>query len=437
MAKSPVTGKNQSRRLGCIAWGIAAAAVVLPLCGVLLIFGSRPSLAGQGADVLRAVLGDEAVASLEMIVFQAQDAIQKIEFSMGFTTPEAPWQAAPVKEAVELASANPSQTPAPVLSVTPFWITPSQIALSPTEAVAEPALQPTPTAASSPAPAVSPAPTTWQPAPLAPLGALEGEGHWSPYIQDTSGRTVAYRAYLQPDANRPFAVVAVIAFDLEHTRLHFVLGFEEPYSPGGPRRSGAMPEADKTPGRLLAIFNGGFKATHGHFGAMAGGVTALPARDGLGTLVIEQDGKVRMGVWGSPIQPAPDAQAWRQNGPLVIQDGKINPRIYNNSPKDWGYTVNDVSPTWRSGIGISADGRTLFYFAGSSLTMEALAKSMLAAGAAQGMQLDINTYWVHFVAVQNIDGELSLEPLFPAMMKDNVKRYLYPYSRDYFYVTSP
>jgi hypothetical protein len=232
----------------------------------------------------------------------------------------------------------------------------------------------------------------------------------------------------------------VIAFDLEHTRLHYILGFEEPYSPGGspggPPRTGAMPEADKAPGVLLATFNGGFKATHGHFGAMSDGVTALPPIDGLGTLVIYQDGRVRLGVWGAGIQPSPGMQSWRQNGPLVIQDGQINPRIYNNSPKDWGYTVNDVSPTWRSAIGLSADGKTLFYLAGSSLSMDTLARGMLAAGVSQGMQLDINAYWVHFVAVRDEEDQRSLEPLFPKMMKENIDRYLYQYSRDYFYVTA-
>ena len=75
---------------------------------------------------------------------------------------------------------------------------------------------------------------------------------------------------------------------------------------------------------------------------------------------------------GSAITP--DMVAFRQNGPLVIQEGEVNPRIYNNSPQDWGYTVNDVSPTVRTGVGLSEDEKTLFYFCGPSLSMEMLAK---------------------------------------------------------------
>jgi hypothetical protein len=281
----------------------------------------------------------------------------------------------------------------------------------------------------------TPVPVNWPPVPLTPLGSLAGEGAWSAYIQDAAGGTVAYRTYLQPDPGRPYTVVAVIAFDLSHTRLHFVLGSVEPYSPDGPKRTGEMPAADKLPGFLLAMFNGGFKARHGEFGAMADGLVALPAQDGLGTLVIYQDGRVRIGEWGTEITPTADMLAWRQNGPLVIDHGIINPRIYSNLPQDWGYTVNDVSPTWRSGVGVSADQKTLFYFCGPSLSMEALAKAMQAAGADAAIQLDINDYWVHFVAVHTDGKKLILDPLFPYMMFENIDRYLWPYTRDYFYVT--
>jgi hypothetical protein len=128
-----------------------------------------------------------------------------------------------------------------------------------------------------------------------------------------------------------------------------------------------------------------------------------------------------------------DMLAWRQNGPLVVRHGQINPEINNNSPLDWGYTVDTVAPTWRSGVGLSADGGTLYYFCGPSLSMEALAKSMQAAGAESAIQLDINTFWVHFVAVHP-DG--TLEALFPGMMKEDLNRYLSPYTRDFFYLTA-
>lgn len=269
-----------------------------------------------------------------------------------------------------------------------------------------------------------------------PLGAAAGEGIWSAYIQDAEGQILAYRTFLQPDPTRPYTLVAVVAIDLTHTRLHFVLGTVEPAGENTTPRSGAIPEPDRVANVLLAAFNGGFKARQGQFGAMADGIIALPPRDGLGTVAIYQSGKVSLGEWGNGLSMTPDMVAFRQNGPLVIQQGEINPRIYNNSPQDWGYTVNDVSPTVRSGIGLSADNGTLFYFCGPSLSMEALAKAMQAAGTWNAIQLDINNYWTLFVKFQPSGSKLVPEPLLPNLMVANVERYLWNYSRDYFYLTS-
>ena len=418
-------GKRGRRRFcaGCVG------AIPLALVVGFLILTYWPSVGAQGADLLRGLLGNEAVARLEMVLFSAQDKLQQIEFQLGIVKPAAPWQSAGGPYAAIPLVASPTEIPSATPGLTPVV----KQALPP--AVGEKAAQlsiATPSATPSP----SPTPAAWQPVPATPLGDLPGEGNWTPYIYDASGTAVAYRTFFQPDPQRPYSVVAVVAIDLTRTRLHYVLGSIEPYSPDSPPRSGAIPAGDLVAGRLLATFNGGFKATHGHFGAMADGITALPPRDGLGTLAIYNDGTVRMGEWGTEITPSPDMLAWRQNGPLVIHNVQINPRIYNDSPKDWGYTVTDVSPTLRSGIALSADGKTLYYLVGPHLTMEALAKSMLAAGAANGMQLDINNYWVLFVAIHSDNGKLVPEPLLPDQMKEFLDRYLHPYTRDYFYVTA-
>ena len=268
------------------------------------------------------------------------------------------------------------------------------------------------------------------------MSQANAEGVWIPYIQDVLGQTVAFKTYLQPDPGRPYTLVTIVAFDLTQTRLHYVLGATEPALPGTPVRPGKMPPADRVANILLAEFNGGFQARHGQFGAMADGVQALPPREGLGTVVIYQNGDVRLGEWGTDLFMSPDIAAFRQNGPLVIDKGEINPRIYNNSPQDWGYTVIDVSPTVRSGIGLSRDNKTLYYFCGPSLTMEALAKSMQAAGAYNAIQLDINNYWVLFVKINQSGSKLVAEPLLPRLMVDGVDRYLTQSPRDFFYLTS-
>jgi hypothetical protein len=407
--------------------GVFLLVAIIFIFPIFLATSVWPSLGAQGADLLRAALGDARVAKLEMMVFHTQDDVQKLAFELGLVKAVAPWQAlaAPAQTAQVTKKGQESTTIPTIdqsIAADPVLIErntpqPEGILILPTPSPVSP----------------SPTPTPWAPAPLASKGSLQGEGQWSPYLYDSSGNTVAYRTFTQPDPQRPYSVVAVVAFDLTHTHLHYVLGSVEPYNPDAPKRSGKIPENDLVAGRLLATFNGGFKATHGHFGAMSDGITVLPARDGLGTLAIYADGSVRIGEWGSEIDPNGDFLAWRQNGPLVIHNGEINPRIFNDSPKDWGYTVDDVSPTLRSGIAISTDGSTLYYVAGPRMTMQALAESMLAVGASNGMQLDINNFWVHFVA---INADLKPEPLLPDLMTEFLDRYLHPYTRDYFYVTT-
>ncbi len=269
------------------------ATVPLALLAVFFVLNYWPSVGAQGADLLRGLLGDEAVARLEMVLFSAQDKVQQIQYDLGMLKPAAPWQnASSPHEAMQV---SPSSLSTPTPGQTPIFTQPRQH-VSGEKVVQLPVVNPTVTPSSSPTPAA------WQPSPATPLGDLAGEGSWTPYIQDARGTVMAYRTFLQPDPQRPYAVVAVVAIDLAHTRLHYVLGSDEPYSPDSPPRSGAIPPADLIAGRLLATFNGGFKATHGHFGAMADGITALPPQDGLGTLAIYKDGAC---AWANGGQKSP------------------------------------------------------------------------------------------------------------------------------------
>lgn len=382
---------------------------VLALLVLFMVISKYPSVGAEGADWLRGILGDKAVAGLEMVVFQVQDDFQMWKYQLGILDP------------AEGFVSLPSPTASP--TITPGTNTPSIFPLTPTPVSALP-VQPTQTVTSP-----------WQPATIYPLSLANGEGLWIPYIQDAQGNTVAYRTFVQSDPGRPYTRVAIVAVDLTRTRLHYVLGVYEPALPDTPLRPGRIPEFDRAPNILLAVFNGGFQARHGQFGAMSDGIQALPPRDGLGTLVIYQNGEVDLGEWGIDLSLTPDMAAFRQNGPLVINKGEINPKIHDNSPQDWGYTVYDVSPTVRSGIGLSNDGNTLYFFCGPSLTMEALAKSMQAAGAYNAIQLDINFYWVLFVKITQSGAKLVAEPLLPQIMINDVDRYLHQSDRDFFYIT--
>lgn len=394
---------------------VIGAVILVLIIGLYLAATVFPSVGAQGSDALRAVIGDGAVAQLETWIFQVQDSIHQTEYSLGLAKPESPWQA-PTSAAAVLPTLVPSATPTSQPTATPQ-------PMATAEPTATPTLKP------------SPSPTPWRPAPAHSLGSLEGEGVWQSYIKDSKGTTVAYRTFIQPDPKRPYSLVAVVAFDLTHTKLGFVLGWEEPGVKGGPKGDGLIPAADAVPGKLLATFNGAFKTEHGSYGAMSNGAVALPARKGFATVVIYKDGSVKIGEYGKEITSLEDTLAWRQNCSLIIQDGQLNPLVNNDSAEYWGANLHGETVTWRSGLGISKDGKTLYYFAGPNLMMPVLAAAMQSVNVEAGMQLDINNYWVHFAAVRDVSGKNEAEPLFPDEMKSDVPRYLSKYARDFFYVS--
>ncbi len=414
--------RKVARIILAIGLGVAAALVV-----TIVIVTVWPASGAQGADFLRAFLGPKPVADLEELVFKVQDTIQQVEFRLEKTTPSAPWQ---------IAAATGSPIPAPtltgMLTLTPAENVTAAATLQPGTTATLKAVPPTRT----PTLTLTPGPTPWQPNRATPLGTLAGEGTWEPYIQDKNGTTVAYRTFLQPDPERPYVTIAVAAFNLSRVRLHYVLGIDEPYVPNAPKRSGTIPAKDLQAGVLLAAFNGGFKSINGQFGVMADTMVVIQPIKHMGTLALYRDGSIRIGEWGADLVYSNDMLTFRQNCPLMVHNGEINPQVYNNSVNDWGGTVNGDTVTFRSGIGISQDGSTLYYFAGQNITMPILAKSMQAAGAYQAMQLDINNYYVLFTSFQVENGQLAASPLLPKDMVGNISRFLHPYARDFFYITA-
>ncbi|MCB8944654.1 MAG: hypothetical protein H6658_12970 [Ardenticatenaceae bacterium] len=96
-------------------------------------------------------------------------------------------------------------------------------------------------------------------------------------MHPATGHPVAYRTFLQPDPDRPFTVVAVVAFDVTAVDLNFVLGSEEPALPGGYMAAAVcLPTTNRwTPaGGLQRRLHG----THGQYGAMAHDLEVCPQR---------------------------------------------------------------------------------------------------------------------------------------------------------------
>jgi hypothetical protein len=406
--------------------------ILIIIVSCVLVLTNWAAIGTSLANPMRKLLGVERVAQLESMLFNLQDSVKQWQYRLGVAEPESPWEVSNNPAVLSLTDPAglaatlqpPSPSPAAVLPSVTRPPSNDPVAITPTGSISTPTITPSPT------------PAFWTLANLEPFASSPGEGVWQPYIYTPNGEVVAVRTFLQPDPERPYALVAVVAFDLTKTRLHYVLGLKEPAKPGGPHGWGVIPNEDKQPGKLLAAFNGGFIAEHGYYGAMANGITTLGGKAGLATLGIYKDGSVRIGEWGVDLSLGEDFAAWRQNALLIIDDGQINPKVYTGTYVEWGANLDGAIVTLRSAIGINEDNTVLYYFAGPSLSMPVLADAMARTGVYNGLLMDINPTHAHFTAMRDVDGKLVAESLYEQVMDLWIDRYLGVWDQDFFYITT-
>jgi hypothetical protein len=104
-----------------------------------------------------------------------------------------------------------------------------------------------------------------------------------------------------------------------------------------------------------------------------------------------------------------------------------------DAARAWGFSHN-TDITWRTGLGLTQDGRMLIYAVGNGTNAKFLAQALQEAGAYWAMQLDINEYYAQFDAYSHANGQLASQRLLDQMI-NNPGTYLAPNPRDFFYVT--
>jgi hypothetical protein len=402
--------------------------IVILLGGLVAIPIVSPATGAAMADGLRGVIGPEAVAEIESVEFRVQDAFNRFRYQTSGGQAQISWADA----------ANTTSAPAKSITVKP--------ANNKANSAVKPALDRSVTAASNQpikpvinrvtAPPVNPAASA-----VDVISAPSLVGGWQPFGTLINNQPVMARTVVKPDPGRPYAEAAVVRIDLSQVDLHAVAGTVEPVAAKGTppfKRTGQIPVADQSADRLLAAFNGGFKAIHGGYGMLADGVTILPPLDNMATLALFKNGSVQIGAWGRDFTSTDNIVAFRQNCPLLLDAGVINPHVNDESRKEWGYTVKNLDTTWRSGLGLSQDGRFLIYVAGNSLTVQSLAEALRQAGAYNAMQMDINGFYTRFVTYQD-NPKSSGYPVIANKLLNEMSGdpalYLHPYDRDFFYVT--
>ncbi len=412
----PYAKKRKSWRLPLIGVGTLFA---LAMCGLILIPATMPSMAGTGADMLRSAIGPQLVAQLESVSFGIQDAINQYRYRASGDQPQITWNTPPqpvvpkpglALSAVQFPDQSPKSTAVPTV---------------PTAAVMPTTISSTPSVSSTPVPS-----------PSDPSSTL----NWQPYGQVVNGKVVMERTLVATDPTRPYAGVALIRMDLSQLQLNMMPGTKEPlpltFMPRPIPNQGMVPPSQWNV--LVAAFNGGFKAIHGHYGMMVDNMTLQAPTDRMATVAIYKDGTVRIGAWGTDIAPSPDIIAYRQNCPPLIENGQLTSYVYNSSRQLWGLTLT-ADATWRTGLGITQDGRYLLYAVGNGTTATSLAKALQAGGAYWAMQLDINSGYQHFMTYQTSSPgaglSLTAQPLLSQMTNDP-SMYLTPNQRDFFYMTA-
>jgi hypothetical protein len=383
-------------KLGCAILAGLTALVLIGIISVLAIVPAvSPATGAQVADLIRAAVGPRPVAALESGSFAIQDAVNrfmstqnggKIAISLAQMQGRAQGPAAPAETA----------SGAVTLATTPW---------SGSDAVSAP-------------PGIG-----WQ-----AVGPL------------VNGSPVMAQALLTLDPQRAYAGVALVRIDLSQLKLHMMPGFLEPSHTKDVVTAfpnlGLTPAADRA--NLIAGFNGGFKAVNGQYGMMVNGVTILPPLPGVATVALYRDGHVAMGVWGQDILPSPDIVAFRQNCPPIVQNGQVSPQVFVENRLVWGDTIGNQEITWRTGLGLTQDGRYLIYAVGNGTTVATLAQALEQAGAYSAMQLDINRHYAHFVTYQATGSGTT--PLKAVQLLDQMESdptlYLVAHSRDYFYLTT-
>jgi hypothetical protein len=127
----------------------------------------------------------------------------------------------------------------------------------------------------------------------------------------------------------------------------------------------------------------------------------------------------------------PGVAGVRQNLHMIVSHGKIPATVDYNVEGAWGATLGGGYYVWRSGIGITSDGRVIFAY-GPALNVRELAELLRRAGAVTAMELDINPDWMSYMYYLPKHHPADPAPvnLLPTQIQPP-DRYYAPASRDF------
>lgn len=282
--------------------------------------------------------------------------------------------------------------------------------------------------------------------------AHSGDGIWQAFFQGAGepgkksrqtrelpedfGMDLVRRMVIHPHEASRFQKLTVAAFDLSRLRLGHRPGVQDLKDMKMDRlldQGGTVPQAERA--SLFAVFNGGFQPRHGRWGMLSIGTQIVPPREDGCTVAILSDDEVLIAPWPHVEQGKSSPVAYRQTPPCLIQGGVLHPLLQKGERGPWAGQNEELKTRRRSAVGLSEDGRTLFFGVGEETEAEVLAAGMRHAGAFSSAQLDINWNWTRLFLFDASDGSAaSVGSLEVDMAKDRGEYLERAGARGFFYL---
>jgi len=256
---------------------------------------------------------------------------------------------------------------------------------------------------------------------------LPGEGQWR-VLETVKGEPAIFGTFLRTSSVYSSYVAGIVSMDQRLVTFQLRPGAEDP-GPGNWHAESWIPPGTRS--GLLATFNGGFKIDSSDGGFYLNGATSGTLTNGVASVVYYRNGTIKIGQWGRDVRMTSDVVGVRQNLKLIVEGGQVPASVNQDVLGSWGATLGGSYYVWRSGLGITKDGRIIFAY-GPALDVQELAGLLQRAGAVEALQLDINPEWMSYEYYQ-ADGHPS-DPtpvnLLPTQQGTGY-RYYSLYSRDF------
>lgn len=222
---------------------------------------------------------------------------------------------------------------------------------------------------------------------------LPGEGVWRVAVT-VHGHPALLKTYVRQSKTYSSYYVGIVSMDQRLLKFGLRPGTEDPgYGHWGVPMD--IPPGART--GLVATFNSGFRVyaagggiyLHGHYdGRLVNGAASE---------VYFKNGRMDIGRWGhGPLRMGPNIAAVRQNLKPIVINGQVPATVDQNVLSSWGATLGGGYDVWRSGVGITKDGRIIYVY-GDALSVRTLADLLKRAGCQTAMELDINPDWMSFM----------------------------------------